>query len=102
MNEKSERRQRVVGALDTLYGLLDRFGDDEYEWSSLREDGGAVVADLDAADEDTAASALQAAVREATEILESVRDLRETVGSAMDYLDEIEDNADLDNDNDDR
>ncbi|CAN7539197.1 hypothetical protein LJR257_003690 [Ensifer adhaerens] len=98
MSDKSERRQQVIGALETLYGLLDRFGDDEYEWSSLREDGGAVAADLEAANEDMAASELQTAIREAAEVLGGVRDLRETVGRALDYLEEVEDIDDLGDD----
>ncbi|TBA44969.1 hypothetical protein ELH62_22495 [Rhizobium ruizarguesonis] len=91
MSDKFERRQRVISALNALYRLLDQFEDDEYEWSALRKDGDAVVADLEAANEDTAASQIRSVVREAEGVLMRARELRETVDMAIDDLQEVED-----------
>ncbi|MBY5826318.1 hypothetical protein [Rhizobium leguminosarum] len=91
MSDKFERRQRVISALNALYRLLDQFEDDEYEWSALRKDGDAVVADLEAAIEDTAASQIRSVVREAEGVLMRARELRETVDMAIDDLQEVED-----------
>lgn len=91
MSDKFERRERVIDAFDSLYGLLGRFDEDEYKWKSLHKDGAAVVADLETADEDEAAIETKAAIREAYELLGRVRELREMVGRCIDHLDEIED-----------
>ncbi|MGV1758896.1 hypothetical protein ACQZ6F_19005 [Rhizobium sp. A22-96] len=98
MTNKFERRERVIDAFDSLYGLLGRFDEDEYKWKSLRKDGAAVVADLEAAYEDGAAIETKAAIREARELLGRVQELREMVGRCIDLLNEIEDNDDLGDD----